>query len=689
MDLGAIGPYRWSTPADAVRFGALGIGVLFFLAHRRLSDTTLRRMARLAPFVAAALSAGYVVHYLRGGPRVIDATAYWLEARTLAEGRLALPLYEPEHALLGRFLVRTEWHGPAASVIFPPGWPAVLALGFLLGAPLAVGPIVAAALTYATSALAREVSRGGADGDDGDRAAATAALLSTACVALRYHTADTMSHGWSALCVTTFAVAVMRANGAGPVRWGCLAGLSFAWLFATRPVSAFAAGLTTVLALCLGWLTLPPRRRRGRLALAFVVGAIGPLLLWFAYQRVASGSFFGTAQASYYATSDGPPGCFRYGFGKGIGCLGEHRDFVEYHLGGGYGLVEAFGTTMRRLTLHVTDVANLGLLFLLVPLGAARRTGPGRYLALGVVAQILGYAPFYFDGSYPGGGARMFADALPLEHVLVSLALVASSRLASRFPSTREWTARVSLVLSLMAFGFALGSGADHAALRERDGGRPMFDERIVRASIPQGRKALVFVDTDHGFLLGRGSDFTVVRANYDALDRVAWEAHGRPPSFQYRYRFEDGSAEVVPRSFEPTSAEAAQVTVQGESLWPPFAQSEGFAWPSWGVPPCASRRRALALEGSSRAAAVLRLPTFVVGRPLTPVVIDMAPGASTSLELWVDGRLVTRWDGIGTSPRDCRRLAPARVPATGSLVELRMAGPGWALDVIDLSEIH
>ncbi len=40
-----------------------------------------------------------------------------------------------------------------------------------------------------------------------------------------------------------------------------------------------------------------------------------------------------------------------------------------------------------------------------------------------VLLQVLAYAPFYFDGDYPGGGARFFADILPLEHVLVGLAL--------------------------------------------------------------------------------------------------------------------------------------------------------------------------------------------------------------------------------------------------------------------------
>ena len=33
--------------------------------------------------LAFGLSYAYVSYYLRGGPRIIDATSYWLEARSL------------------------------------------------------------------------------------------------------------------------------------------------------------------------------------------------------------------------------------------------------------------------------------------------------------------------------------------------------------------------------------------------------------------------------------------------------------------------------------------------------------------------------------------------------------------------------------------------------------------------------
>jgi hypothetical protein len=44
-------------------------------------------------------------------------------------------------------------------------------------------------------------------------------------------------------------------------------------------------------------------------------------------ERAVTGSWLGAAQSAYYATSDGPPGCFRWGFGRGTGCLFEHGEF--------------------------------------------------------------------------------------------------------------------------------------------------------------------------------------------------------------------------------------------------------------------------------------------------------------------------------------------------------------------------
>ena len=238
-----------------------------------------------------------------------------------------------------------------------------------------------------------------------------------------------------------------------------------------------------------------------------------------------------SSQKMYYALSDGPPGCFRWGFGRGTGCLHEHGDFVEARLGKGYGLLEAVGTTARRLRMHLLDVANLEPLALLVfvPLarvrGAARRSPAVVAALVLVVGHVLAYAAFYFDGNYPGGGARLFADVLPVEHALLAVAV-------ARMAGARRYLRGAFALVALMLGGFAVHAVFEHIKLADRDGGRPMFEPDVLaRANVTAG---LVFVETDHGFALGHDPNarikkgLVVARLHNDDRDRGEIEGHLR-----------------------------------------------------------------------------------------------------------------------------------------------------------------
>src|SRR5690606_34908172 len=107
---------------------------------------------------AAALSAGYFAYYLGGAPRVIDATTYLLEARTFATGSFSFPVPEPTALFRGRFLLPVSEHPGELAPIFPPGYPALLALFVRLGDYRWLGPLLAAGVTWATAWLAWELS---------------------------------------------------------------------------------------------------------------------------------------------------------------------------------------------------------------------------------------------------------------------------------------------------------------------------------------------------------------------------------------------------------------------------------------------------------------------------------------------------------------------------------------------------
>ncbi|MFP6685940.1 MAG: hypothetical protein VB934_14580, partial [Polyangiaceae bacterium] len=305
--------------------------------------------------LALILSYGYLAFYLEGGPRIIDATAYFLEGRAFSEGQWAWPLSDPQPSVMGRFMVRTAAND-AAAVIFPPGYPALLAVGFRLGFPLLVGPMLAAALVLATAHLMRSVVLLVPSWQRIERPLVHgAAGLSACCAVMRYHTADTMSHGLATLCFTFALSCALRQCASPRGGWHALGfGLSMGWLFATRPVTALGLGLTLCLYGGLRTLHRPASVDRRPWLLA-AIGLLPGVYLWAHYQQTVTGSMGTTAQALYYAVSDGPAGCFRYGFGRGIGCLGEHTRFVSDSIGAHYGLLEAIGTSGRRLKTHLGD----------------------------------------------------------------------------------------------------------------------------------------------------------------------------------------------------------------------------------------------------------------------------------------------------------------------------------------------
>jgi hypothetical protein len=657
----------FGVPPDAVAWGACLAAIIVFFAHRRLSQWASAlgergawRVTLLLAATAALLSAGYVEFYLRGGPRIIDATSYLLEARALAEGSLAFDVPWPSAAFRGRFLTSAPG-SPALSVIFPPGWPALLAIGVKAGAPLAVGPVLAFALVLATYALAKRLF-GRQD------VALAAASLSAVCAALRYHTADTMAHGLCALLLCTTLHALLR----GTLPFTLLAGLACGWLLATRPVSGAVASAVSA------YVIVSRRGDRARSCMVLALGALPGLLLLALHQHSATGDWFSSAQYQYYALADGPPGCFRYGFGAGIGCRHEHGEAVAKVLPDGYGFSAALLTTCHRVLLNCIDIGNAEPIALLVPaaLVLGRQHSGARLLLSTVGLFVLAYAPFYFPGNYPGGGARFLADVLPLEHVLVAWA-------AWRLGCTR-------FVVPLALTGFAFHTSYAHRALAEREGGRPMFEPRVLEEARVQ--RGLVFVQTDHGFNLGHvpGADprhrVVVARARRDAHDALLRERLGRPPSYLYAYDpFASASTgRLLP--YQPSVG--PRLRFEAESAWPPLLVSGGWAHPSHASSSCTSGGRGLQLR-STNATGVrvgIELPIVRAGTYLLTSGWSRSDRRFVRITLEVAGQRSVQ--PVPESGASCMQTEPWRVQlrAGPQRLEAALEGAGGLFDYVELA---
>ncbi len=689
----ALGP-----PPDGAAWFALALAAAWTLClvvsgkhHLAAAWQFLTRRSKVV-LVALALSStllslGYVAHYLRGGPRIIDATAYFLEARALSEGSLAWAVPSPSASFRGRFLTHAVPGADASSVslgvLFPPGYPAALALGFLVDRPLWVGPLLAAALVLVTYALALRFTN--------DRLSALlAAALSTTSAALRYHTADTMSHGLAALLFSGAVLAALPPfesprDGKAFTRhswliralWG---GLCLGWLFATRPVSAAACALVCA------WLLGP----RGLLRAApWAIGALPGVLLLLAHQRAVTGHFFDSAQLHYYGLSDGPPGCFRLGLGVGHGCSVEHGDVVERFGPLGYTLGWALRHTLHRIQGHAQDLANFEPLWLLVPctLWRQRASREARAVALSLGLVVVLYGAFYFNGSYPGGGARFFSELLPLEQAV--LAWGAQGFAMRRF------------VLPLSLTGFAVHASFSHVALMERDGGRPFLEPGVARAGAhSESTGALLFVDTDHGFNLGHDpallakplapGDLLVVRHRTSDHDRLLWERLGRPPAFHYQFSpFAEGPSRVVPMSFD---AARSTLRFEAEAEWPPLAVKDAWAAPVHRGEPCASGGRALLLQPTHPDGQVTwELPVRQTGRHRVRLgLVGPRPGGTYRTNLGATERTWTLPDPAGASP-DCSSidLGVVELGAPGVLFTLGTRGHALSVDFVEITPIE
>jgi hypothetical protein len=497
-------PLSWfGLPTDALGWGAGLCGIVLSwpaVGRRVLAFLPGPWCLPLLALLSALLSTAYFQLHLGGQPRIIDASTYLLEARTFASGHFSFAVSEVSALFRGRFLLPHP-DQPTLAPIFPPGYPALLSLFVRLGDYRLLGPTLAVAITLATAWLGFLVTKR-------RTVALLAATFSVLSAALRYHTADTMSHGWSILLATlalAASVQAQRAESRPNAVPSALLGFWLGGLAATRPLTAAAVG-----AACL--LPLVVTRRRALAWHWLGLGLAPGLCLLALHNHALTGSALGSPQLAYYALADGPAGCFRLGLGAG--CRVEHADVVQAQGGRGLTVGWMIRNTLHRLHWHALDLANCELLLPLAWYYLARRWKKPSTRALSCLVLLLpaAYAFFYFQGSYPGGGARFFSELLPALHVALSAGLLALG-----------W-ARLGLALALL--GYAGHAAHVHAAL---PGAPPLQTEPT-----PEGLRA---VSSDHAFNLlfvpGRiesGRAPTVVRATHDAR---RWAPRGAPAAAQ------------------------------------------------------------------------------------------------------------------------------------------------------------
>ena len=258
-------PGEHGQPRAASERGARGPYARMGSLIRQLTSTTTGRQARyvaLIPcLVAFAVALHVAVDVLEGVPHVQDSVTYLFQAQTLARGALtapapplatadATPHFEQEFLLVRH----GRWFGK-----YPPGYPAMLAGGVLVGAPWLVNPLLAAlsvALLYQLALALKPRQSDAAWPLVAPRPAtrhSPAALLSAVLLATSpfflVMSGSLMAHAAELLWATLFMLAWSRALDGGLAnhatrRWAAVAGLALGALFLTRQFTALTIGLS-------------------------------------------------------------------------------------------------------------------------------------------------------------------------------------------------------------------------------------------------------------------------------------------------------------------------------------------------------------------------------------------------------------------------------------------------------------
>jgi len=378
------------------------------------------RFAVLGAFWVVTLSTLLSIYVYERHPHIADEVVYLLHANYLAHGMLAMPLPPVPEAFNIDLMIYEQDRWFSA---FPPGWPAMLAVGSLLGVPWLVNPLLAGLCILLAYALSRELfSRGSA------RLVVLLMCLSPWFIFLAM---SFMAHIFTLACVLAAALAIARLRRRARLLPAVLAGALLGVTSLIRPLDGLAA------AAVLGLWSLGIRTWRDRFIYipAFVIASVlvGALVLPYNHLLTGDSATFPVMAYfdKYYA-----PGVNALGFGpdrgldwRGLDPFPGHglRDVVLNNYLNTFAVnVELFGWVTGSL---------LPLLVLLVA-GAARWAD---YRLLLVVLVVAGLHSLYWFNGGPDYGARYwFLILLPMIALTVRGACHIGSHLPARQPGMTQ-----------------------------------------------------------------------------------------------------------------------------------------------------------------------------------------------------------------------------------------------------------
>lgn len=271
------------------------------------------RISLLLAIIAVIVGSLVSLRIFEDVPHIEDETAYSWQARAIAKGALFLSTPPCPECFLVPFVVDNNGLRTAK---YPPGWPAMLALGVLTGARWLINPLLSGFSVWLLFLLARRISD--------EITALLAVLLMVTSPFFVMNSGTLLAHPWSLFLTLAFALAWLDTfpHPDSPKRiprWlsTLIASLCLGLLILTRPLTAAAVALPffihAMVILVRG--TNSARKCALWIALAGIIfssiyllwqyaitGSIftNPYTLWWSYDTIGFGAHIGRQEGGYW-----------------------------------------------------------------------------------------------------------------------------------------------------------------------------------------------------------------------------------------------------------------------------------------------------------------------------------------------------------------------------------------------------
>lgn len=414
--------------AVAVKLPSVELSQLSTHIHERLSfpcdPSEERKFDGILPYIAAlfTLISALLLSFLafQNIPHVEDELAHMFQAQYFALGKLNLVAPAPEIAAALEYYLIPVYDGKWYSMMFP-GWPMVLSLGYVVGMPWLVGPLLAAlSVLVAHTFTSRTSDRGTANVVAVLIAISPWFIASSASYMQHTVTVATALGAWVLVTISQERKSVVFA-----LIGGCLMG----YLFLTRPVEALILGTLTGL-----WLLPTLRARKGWLMVGgYGLGCILVGSFVFYYNYVLIGEPFMTP-LNHYLEGLWGEGANRFGFGSDIGSVPKWRSLDAFS---GHSFWEALVNIQHSGFMLSTDlfgwsIGSLG--FLIFHMIWGKKSRFDIYMMIIAILVVGVYAFYWFVSGFYIGPRYWFGAFIPFVFLSVRGIISFASAISDKLP---------------------------------------------------------------------------------------------------------------------------------------------------------------------------------------------------------------------------------------------------------------